>query len=74
MSILDDDPTVNIEIELEYLNKLFEMNPLAGVQFQNILKDKQIAELEKRLAERNGHNQNNVTEILSGENITSQEN
>ena len=36
MSILDDDPTVNIEIELEDLNKLFEMNPLAGVQFQNI--------------------------------------
>ena len=27
MSILDDDPTVNIEIELEDLNKLFEMNP-----------------------------------------------
>jgi len=74
MSILDDDPTVNIEIELEDLNKLFEMNPLAGVQFQNILKDKQIAELEKRLAERNGHNQNNVTEILSGESIASQEN
>ena len=74
MSILDDDPTVNIEIELEDLNKLFEMNPLAGVQFQNILNDKQIAELEKRLAERNGHNQNNVTEILSGESIASQEN
>ena len=74
MSILDDEPTVNIEIELEDLNKLFEMNPLAGVQFQNILKDKQIAELEKRLAERNGHNQNNVTEILSGESIASQEN
>ena len=74
MSILDADPTVNIEIELEDLNKLFEMNPLAGVQFQNILKDKQIAELEKRLAERNGHNQNNVTEILSGESIASQEN
>ena len=74
MSILHDDPTVNIEIELEDLNKLFEMNPLAGVQFQNILKDKQIAEFEKRLAERNGHNQNNVTEILSGESIASQEN
>ena len=74
MSVLDADPSVNIEIELEDLNRLFEMNPLAGVQFQNILKDKQIAQLEKRLAERNGHNQNNVTEILSGENITSQEN
>ena len=74
MSVLDDDPSVNIEIELEDLNRLFEMNPLAGVQFQNILKDKQIAQLEKRLAERNGHNQNNVTEILSGESIASQEN
>tara|TARA_B100000745_G_scaffold177357_1_gene116183 strand:- start:19075 stop:19299 length:225 start_codon:yes stop_codon:yes gene_type:complete len=74
MSILDDDPSVNIEIELEDLNRLFEMNPLAGVQFQNILKDKQIAQLEKRLAERNGHNPNNITEILSGESITSQEN
>ena len=74
MSVLDDDPSVNIEIELEDLNRLFEMNPLAGVQFQNILKDKQIAQLEKRLAERNGHSPNNVTEILSGENITSQEN
>ena len=39
MSVLDDDPSVNIEIELEDLNRLFEMNPLAGVQFQNILKD-----------------------------------
>ena len=70
MDEIDQETNEDIQIEIEDLNKLFEMNPIAGVQFQSILKDKQIAELDKKLAENKGHI---PTKISDGEIVASKE-
>ena len=46
----------NIEITMEDLQRLWQINPLAQSQFQNIIDQKQIAQLKSQLAEQsNGH-------------------
>ena len=46
----------NIEITMDDLNQLWRINPLAQSQFQNIIDQKQIAQLKSQLAEQaNGH-------------------
>ena len=46
----------NIEITIDDLNQLWRVNPLAQSQFQNIIDQKQIAQLKAQLEEQsNGH-------------------
>ena len=50
------EPEVQIEITMEDLQRLWQINPLAQSQFQNIIDQKQIAQLKSQLAEQsNGH-------------------
>ena len=57
----DISENADVQITMEDLNALFAKNPLALEQFNGILKEKRIAQLEEQLKEVNG----NVTDINS---------